>query len=257
MKVTSYELSVIAYYLPEYDMKAVTELGYKTRSEAFNEISIIMGRGNNYLKLRRDEFDVLTSSARKGWRNRPVAKDVQDLFSELSAKTYAEVTNDVKNIIESARIDTQAENSYIDKVNVSISSENGRRIIQSAPKPISAQQQGKHIFYKRDPNVAINALKNADYKCECCSDHETFIRKTNGLPYTEPHHLIPMMAQKDFDVSLDVENNIVSLCRNCHNLLHYGKDNEIVLKRLYDARRDVLRQAGIEISFEDLMRYYK
>lgn len=66
MKATSYELSVIAYYLSEYDMKAVKELGFRTRQEAFNEISIIMGRENNYLKLRRDEFDVLTSSNRKG-----------------------------------------------------------------------------------------------------------------------------------------------------------------------------------------------
>lgn len=92
MKATSYELSVIAYYLSEYDMKAVKELGFRTRQEAFNEISIIMGRENNYLKLRRDEFDVLTSSNRKGWRNRPVTQDVQKLFENLSEKTYDEIT---------------------------------------------------------------------------------------------------------------------------------------------------------------------
>ena len=31
METTSYELSVIAYYLSEYDMKAVKEIGFRTR----------------------------------------------------------------------------------------------------------------------------------------------------------------------------------------------------------------------------------
>lgn len=257
MKATSYELSVIAYYLSEYDMKAVKELGFRTRQEAFNEISIIMGRENNYLKLRRDEFDVLTSSNRKGWCNRPVTQDVQKLFENLSVKTYDEITREVQNIISCAKIDTQSENLYVEKVNTSISSEKGKKIIRYEPKPISTQKQGEYIFYKRDPGIAINAIKNADYKCEYCSEHQTFIRKANGMPYTEPHHLVPMRAQKDFSVSLDVENNIVSLCSNCHNLIHYGKGAEILLKKIYNEREQLLQRAGIVITFEELMNYYK
>ena len=52
MDRTSYELSVIAYYLSEYDEKAVSELGYKTRTEAFSDISYLLGRENNY-RIRR------------------------------------------------------------------------------------------------------------------------------------------------------------------------------------------------------------
>ena len=257
MKATSYELSVIAYYLSEYDMQAVKELGFRTRHEAFNEISIIMGRENNYLKLRRDEFDVLTSSNRKGWRNRPVTQDVQKLFENLSEKTYDEITREVRNIISYAKIDAQSENFYVEKVNTSISSEKGKKIIRSEPKPVSTQKQGEYVFYKRDPGIAINAFKNADYKCEYCSEHQTFIRKANGMPYTEPHHLVPMRAQKDFSVSLDVENNIVSLCSNCHNLIHYGKGAENLLKKIYNERKQLLQRAGIVITFEELMNYYK
>ena len=112
-------------------------------------------------------------------------------------------------------------------------------------------------MYKRNPVKAINALKNADYKCEYCNEHETFIRKGSGLPYTEPHHLVPMKAQKDFNVSLDVENNIVSLCSNCHNLIHYGKDAEIIIKELYDARLTELNDAGIIITLAELLKYYQ
>ena len=59
-------------YFSEYDMQAVSELGFRTRNAAIQTISEQVGSGNNYLKLRRDEFDALPDSAsqRKGWRNR-------------------------------------------------------------------------------------------------------------------------------------------------------------------------------------------
>lgn len=83
-------LSIIAYYLSEYDMKAVMALGYITRTEAFKNISVVFNHDNNYLKLRRDEFDALptSSSNRNGWKNRPALKDVVDLASYLSDFSY-------------------------------------------------------------------------------------------------------------------------------------------------------------------------
>ena len=230
MDRTSYELSVIAYYLSEYDEKAVSELGYKTRKEAFNDISYLLERENKYLKLRRDEFDVLTSSPRKGWKNRSPLKDVIELYSEYSSKSYEEVTNEVNS---------------------------GKKVLCIKPQKVPEKREGKTALYKRNPVKAINALKNADYKCEYCNEHKTFIRKGSGLPYTEPHHLVPMKAQKDFNVSLDVENNIVSLCSNCHNLIHYGKDAEIIIKELYDARLTELNDAGIIITLAELLKYYQ
>lgn len=63
MTETSKTLSIIAYYLSEYDMNAVSALGYHTRREAFEKISSHFDRENNYLKLRRDEFDALPESS--------------------------------------------------------------------------------------------------------------------------------------------------------------------------------------------------
>ena len=60
-----------------------------------------------------------------------------------------------------------------------------------------------------------------------------------------------------FDVSLDTEENIVSLCSNCHNKLHYGRDIEEMLHTLYNARKDHLTKVGIDISFSVLLRIYK
>lgn len=75
--------------------------------------------------------------------------------------------------------------------------------------------------------------------------------------HTEPHHLIPLSAHRDFPgIDLDREQNIVSLCSNCHNLLHYGASYKEVLYELYIQRRELLKQIGIMISFEQLLRYY-
>lgn len=110
---------------------------------------------------------------------------------------------------------------------------------------------------KRDQNIAENALKMAHYKCEINNTHPSFIRKTNGSNYMEPHHLIPLEFQEYFKFSLDVEANIVSLCSNCHNEIHYGINNEKLITRLYYERYEKLLNAGLSISLEILLLFYE
>lgn len=110
---------------------------------------------------------------------------------------------------------------------------------------------------KRNTKVAANALAYADFLCEYNKDDATFLRK-NGKPYTEPHHLIPISKYRDFNYSVDVMENIVSLCSYCHNLLHYGRleDKEPILKKLYNDRIKALKNVGLDLSFEQLKNYY-
>lgn len=123
-----------------------------------------------------------------------------------------------------------------------------------APNPIEEKGAFK---YPRNPAISKQALKNAKYLCECGRDHVSFIRKTNGKNYTEPHHIIPMSAQDDFENSTDVDANIVSLCPVCHRKLHHGMDVEPELKKLYDCRIVLLKQSDIDITFDALKKYYK
>lgn len=94
---------------------------------------------------------------------------------------------------------------------------------------------------KRDPQRAADALRHVNYLCEYDNSDRTFLRK-NGKPYTEPHHLIPISKYRDFDYSVDVMENIVSLCSHCHNLLHYGRfhDKKPILEKFYNDRREAL-----------------
>ena len=99
-------------------------------------------------------------------------------------------------------------------------------------------------------------MAHAGFVCEIEVEHPTFIRKKSNEKYTEPHHLIPMAFSEKFDVSLDVEENIVSLCSNCHNQIHYGKDADVLLTKLYEERKDVLLSVGIDITLKELLAMY-
>ena len=111
---------------------------------------------------------------------------------------------------------------------------------------------------KRDPQRAADALAFSGFMCEFDNNDRTFIRK-NGKPYTEPHHLIPISKYRDFNYSVDVMENIVSLCSHCHNLLHYGRleDKKPILEKLYNERKDALHNCGLDLTLKQLEEYYK
>lgn len=51
---------------------------YENRSQAMRELSRKLGSDNEYMKRRRDEFDVLTGSHRRGQCNRPPLASVEE-----------------------------------------------------------------------------------------------------------------------------------------------------------------------------------
>ena len=112
----------------------------------------------------------------------------------------------------------------------------------------------------RNENIKKLVFKRAGYKCEYNKEHLTFIKKSDGNNYTEVHHLVPLELQfldKFKNVNLDCLANVVSLCSNCHNQIHYGIDNYNILLTLYNNRKDDLLKAGINVSFKELLKFYK
>ncbi|MFC4559384.1 hypothetical protein ACFO3D_14395 [Virgibacillus kekensis] len=209
----------------------------------FNSI----GRGNTgYLFSANKELARYLLKQTESIQQDEVSKeDVRKVREEVGLLELDEVEvlddNDLVDAIENIEIEKSKVTPYF-----------------SEPKeklPLKASGQGS-FTYPRNLKVAINALKRAEFKCEFDNRHKSFIRKRDGNPYTEPHHLIPLSFHNNFPYSLDIEQNIVSLCSHCHNLLHYGKDFEVVLKKLYDDRKDLLKEAGIVITFEQLLSCY-
>jgi 5-methylcytosine-specific restriction protein A len=110
--------------------------------------------------------------------------------------------------------------------------------------------------YRRNHNVVEIALTLSEFKCEIDKNHSSFLTK-NGSLYVEGHHLVPLSAQGNFSNSLDVVGNIVILCPNCHRQLHYGSNIHSILKSLFEKKNDFLNKSGIQIEFNDLIRYYQ
>lgn len=127
-------------------------------------------------------------------------------------------------------------------------------------KPKDKKSYGSSGKYLRNASVSFEALENAGFECEYDSNHETFISAKTGHQFVEAHHLVPMEFQKVFEFSIDVPENIISLCPTCHRRFHYAdaeKKSEIV-RKFYDLRRDALaNERGVVLSKEELLAYYQ
>lgn len=108
-----------------------------------------------------------------------------------------------------------------------------------------------------NPSLGREAIEDSRFRCSVDENHLSFM-KPDGTPYLEVHHLIPLSRQADFKYKLDTKANIIPLCPNCHRMLHHGRieDIEPILKKLYEQRIELLRQSGLDISFEKLKSFY-
>lgn len=130
-----------------------------------------------------------------------------------------------------------------------------------APLPPKSVRQGRTSF-QRNPKRSAEALHRAQYRCEGAipeRPHSTFTSRISKREYVEAHHLIPFGKQAEFQYSLDIPENIVALCPSCHRLLHHGRneDRNPLLRRLLNARSDMLVHRGITIEISALAGLYQ
>jgi 5-methylcytosine-specific restriction enzyme A len=110
----------------------------------------------------------------------------------------------------------------------------------------------------RDPDMAFTAISNAEFKCENDISHKTFLSIATSKQFVEAHHLVPMEYQDDFEASIDVPENIVSLCPNCHRAFHNSIEEvrfELV-KKFFQIRKSLLEERDIYLSENKLLDYY-
>lgn len=125
---------------------------------------------------------------------------------------------------------------------------------------LAGQKVNVRVFrHQRKIREATTALAAAGFVCEANQSHETFVTAASGNAYVEGHHLIPLSYQDRFEYSIDVKENIVALCPNCHRLLHHGtyEDKMGILLRLWDNRRNNLYSKNIGIDSDTLLSYYQ
>ncbi len=111
---------------------------------------------------------------------------------------------------------------------------------------------------KANPLVKREAKEKSKYKCQFDPSHITFVSKSDNNDYVEGHHLIPFSKRKDFDVNIDIVDNIVCLCPNCHRKIHLSVDEErnAIIEKLFNTRKDSLLEQGIFLELEELKSLY-
>jgi len=117
--------------------------------------------------------------------------------------------------------------------------------------------------YKTKRFIREEAIKARQYKCDCHDEKHFYFESSSNLEnYVEGHHIIPMNRQEaywnDYKINLDVINNIVPLCPNCHTQVHLGSRGAklIILSELYSRNEKNLKQLDKHLSFTKLANYY-
>ncbi|MFT5675217.1 MAG: hypothetical protein ACI808_001147 [Paraglaciecola sp.] len=114
--------------------------------------------------------------------------------------------------------------------------------------------------HNRDTQTAKKALINARYKCEFDEEHQTFTSGSTQNNYVEAHHLVPVSLTNtsEFKFKLDVIENLIALCPNCHRAIHYGDaaTKMEILTKLFTERHEKLNERGIEITLEQIFTIY-
>jgi 5-methylcytosine-specific restriction enzyme A len=74
------------------------------------------------------------------------------------------------------------------------------------------------VGYRRNPDVIVAVLQRANRVCEKCRKDAPFLRRSDGSPFLEVHHRLPLSQGGE-----DSVENAVALCPNCHREVHHGE----------------------------------
>ena len=170
------------------------------------------------MKLRRDEFDVLTGSSRKGWHKRPPIPTVLLLHNDLKNYGFEEFTQIVKLLIEDSDEVYQSPAITVDdrRIITEFTEEEIERIInQQDFKSKVVKRTGTTTTRIFDDRIQTSLKKLYQYRCQICGATATVMY---GVDVSEAHHIDYFTKSANNNPS-----NIVVLCPDHHRIVHKAK----------------------------------
>lgn len=245
--------SIQTMYIPSY-------YAFKVGTE--QDINVVFVEINKLIELDSSKIDSI-------FLHKDPSKNIEDVRNS-SSLFYVAIEDDLYknlNMLFSDEVDElkikaaielmEEEKFQQDVENIDVGNE--VNIKDKPKKKPGKNKKNSRESYNRDATTSKNSIVYANYCCEFNESHKNFTSHVTKQNYVEAHHLIPMKHQDDFDVSIDVEANIVSLCVACHKKLHHAifEEKKKILRDLFEDRKNRLENCGINISCKKLYGYYK
>lgn len=87
--------------------------------------------------------------------------------------------------------------------------------------------------YERDPKLRKAAIKIHGLQCHICGFDFSSVYGILGEGYIEVHHKKPLHSL-DEEVLIDPKEDLITVCANCHRILHRHRDKIITVDELKD-----------------------
>jgi 5-methylcytosine-specific restriction protein A len=198
------------------EMQRAVRAGKEVNKKAiYRDLSHRFGRTEKAYEYRMQNISYVLSLQGRTWipglvpaRNvgTSVAGDIEMILAELEGRTVNRV------VLDEVQVQNNVAKGHLPKP-------------PGARKPRATTTQTTQ--YDRDLDVRAWVLIAAKGKCECCNEKAPFTTAVD-TPYLEVHHV-----RKLADGGSDTVENAVALCPNCHRQLHYGRDANSLVERLY------------------------
>lgn len=116
--------------------------------------------------------------------------------------------------------------------------------------------------FKTQRKIRDSVLEKSNYLCNCDNNKHYYFEAINLHNYVEGHHIVPMNRQEEYyfnsNINLDVPNNIVTLCPNCHCQIHLGSRQARlkIISELYVRNKTNLLALNPDLTLAILASYY-
>ncbi len=116
--------------------------------------------------------------------------------------------------------------------------------------------------FKTQKKIRDSVLEKANYLCDCNDSRHFYFESVELNNYVEGHHIVPMNRQQEYyfdgSINLDIPNNIVPLCPNCHCQIHLGSRQARlkIISELYVRNKAKLLSFNHNLTLAILASYY-
>ncbi|MQM29797.1 MAG: hypothetical protein CRU78_04285 [Candidatus Accumulibacter phosphatis] len=96
-----------------------------------------------------------------------------------------------------------------------------QRLLVASSSPVRIEV--RTTAFIRNADVIVEVLERAAGHCEECRRPAPFVRASDGTPYLEVHHIVPLSKGGN-----DLVENAQAICPNCHRRKHYAQSDQTI-----------------------------